>query len=709
MPSPDPTGQITRPPIRAGLVGAGSVSEYHAAALRALPGVELIGICDLDLARAEALALRFRVPGAFASLQEMAASLRAQGTPLDVVHVLTPPDRHASVTLEALALGLHVLVEKPLATSVEDCDRIAEAARVAGKTVGVNHSLLTDPSMMRALASARSGALGDILTVDYFRSSVYAPWRDGPLPPQYREGGYPFRDHGVHILYLMAAFLGEIREVDAWFHTNGDSDPNLIYDEWRAVVHCANGTGQFQLSWNVRPLQNVLVVQGTRGVLRGDMFSWTISTRRPTRLPKAIERAWHPLSEALRTLVQVPRSAVRVLRKKILPYHGLRAMVAAYYSALAAGEPAPVTVADARPIVEWTEKVARQADARKAGLLASFPQRLAGRTLVTGASGFLGRRLLARLLERLPEGERLRIMVRRPPAPELRRDPRLEIVFGDLGDAAAVDRAVDGVSLVYHVGGAMRGSAEDFHRGTSVATRNVLAAIVRQRAQGGVTPRLVYISSLSVLHWSAARPGVPAREDFPLEPHPERRGAYTQGKLEAERAVSEAVRTQAVPAVILRPGQIFGPGAPVITGAVALRVGSRLAILGNGRQILPLVYVDDVVDAILLAAERDLWNGEVFHLVDDAAVTQLQLAQRAAPAVPLARIPRHLVSLLALGVELLGAVLGRPMPVSRYRIASALAPIRFDCAAAREKLGWRPRVGVEEGLRRTLAAPSRPS
>ncbi len=685
------------PPFRAGLVGAGYISEYHVMALQKLPGVILAGICDLDPARAAVIAKRFGIPGAYGSLKEMAAAQR-----LDVVHVLTPPAYHAAVTLEALELGLHVFVEKPLATTVEDCDRIAEAARRAGRTVGVNHSLLRDPFVMRALDIARSGALGNVLTVDYFRSSDYPPWPGGPVPPQYREGGYPFRDLGVHALYLMAAFLGEIQDVQAWFTTNGSKpggDPNLLCDEWRAVVRCAAGSGQFQLSWNVRPLQSVLVVQGTRGVLRADLFSMAVTTRRSSALPKAIERAWNPLGEALSTLVQVPSNVLRFLRQKILPYQGLRTMIADYYAALAAGKPAPCTVQDARPVVDWTERVARQADEYKRNLLATFPQTLTAKTLVTGASGFLGKRLLARLLEQLPPGERLRIFVRRDPPASINNDSRIEVVLGDLGDAAAVDRAVAGTTLIYHVGGAMSGGPADYERGTLAGTRNLLAGIKKHGM-----PKLVYISSLSVMHWCAAKAGVPVREDFALEPHADRRGAYTQNKLAAELLVRQAVQDDFVPAVILRPGQIIGPGVEMLTPSVGRRAGKRIVILGNGRQVLPMVYVDDVVDAILLAKERNVWTGEIFMLVDSAGVTQEQLARFADPRASIVKVPRLFVNVLALGVEILGAMLRHPVPLSRYRVASSLSPMTFDCAAARQVLGWTPKVGVEAGLKKMRAA-----
>ncbi len=684
--------------LRAGLVGAGYICEYHVMALRAVPGVTLAAICDLDRAKAAAIAERFAIPGVYTSLKEMAAAEK-----LDVVHVLTPPAFHALVAIEALELGLHVFVEKPLATTVEDCDRIADAARRAGKTVGVNHSLLADPFVRRALDIARSGALGDLLTVDYFRSSDYPPWPGGPVPPQYRDGGYPFRDLGVHALYLMAAFLGEIRDVQAWFATKG-GDPNLLCDEWRAVVRCAKGSGQIQLSWNVRPLQSLLVVQGTRGVLRADLFSMAVTTRRTSPMPKAIERAWNPLREALSTLVQVPSNVLRFLRKKILPYQGLRTMIADYYAALAAGRPAPSTVEDARPIVDWTERVARVADEHKKNLLASFPQTLTGKTLLTGASGFLGKHLLARLLSELPEGEKLRVFVRRDPPASVKNDPRIEVILGDLGDAAAMDRAVAGVSLIYHVGGAMSGSPEDFERGCAAGTRNLLASIKKH-----AMPKLVYISSLSVMHWSAGVAGVPAREDFPLEQYPERRGAYTQHKLAAELLVRAAVKDDGVSAVILRPGQIAGPGTEMLAPSVGRRAGKRIVILGDGRQILPLVWVDDVVDAIRLAEKRSIWTGEIFLLVDAPMYTQEQVARLAEPNAPIVRVPRFVVNLLAIGVEMLGAVLRRPVPLSRYRVASSLSPITFDCTAAREKLGWSPKVGVAEGLRRMQAGgPPRP-
>jgi predicted dehydrogenase len=188
---------------RVGLIGAGYISEYHISALRRISNVEIVGICDLDETKAQSIAERFGLQ-TFPSLK----SLRDAGA--EAVHVLTPPSTHASLALEAIGLGCHVLVEKPLAEDPEDCVRIQRAADEKGVQVCVCHSLLYDPQVKRALERVRRGEIGRVVSVDYLRGSNYPPYSGGPLPPQYRDGGYPFRDLGVHALYLFEAFLGPI-------------------------------------------------------------------------------------------------------------------------------------------------------------------------------------------------------------------------------------------------------------------------------------------------------------------------------------------------------------------------------------------------------------------------------------------------------------------------------------------------------------------
>ena len=681
---------------RVGLVGAGYVSEFHIKALKRLPNVRIVGITDLDEARARATASKFGI-GYCSSLKTMAA----EG--LDVVHVLTPPHAHVPVALEAMALGCHVLVEKPLATSVEDCDRLAVEAQRRGLKLCVNHSLLGDPFVGKALALVRAGAIGDIIAVDYLRSSNYPPYRGGPLPPHYREGGYPFRDLGVHALYLMQELLGGIENVTADYQTSGlkDSDPNIHFDEWRALVRCAKGTGNIQLSWNVKPLQHLLIIQGTRGTIRADLFAMYLARRRHTPAPKAIERVVNALGESVSSAGQLTWNAAMFITGQIQAYQGLHNFVRSFYEALAAGAPMPAGVEQARPVVNWVERIARDADHAKSKFLSQYQSSTRPAVVVTGANGQIGRALVQRLIK---EDEFVRLFVRRLPAPEVLDHPQVEVVLGELGDPDAVDRALTGATAVFHLGAAMGGPWEAHEAGTVTGTRNVIDSCLKHKV-----PKLVYVSSLSVIDWAGHPTGQPVTETSPLEPHPQQRGHYTRAKLEAERIVRAAVQERGLPAVILRPGKIWSETGPLLDAAVGIRAGNRLVMIGDESIHLPLIHVNDVVEAIVLSTQSTFHEGEIFQFVDSDTMSREELA----------RLYRHsreqrlqtlglsmgVACFLARGVELLCKVLGRSAPISPYRLRSAYVGLAFDCAKAREQLGWQPRVSSAKVLRGLLKAP----
>jgi predicted dehydrogenase/nucleoside-diphosphate-sugar epimerase len=667
--------------FRAGLVGAGHIAEFHVHALKRIPFVEIVGVHDLDRAKADALAEKFGL-----KVLDGVAGLRAAGA--DVIHVLTPPHTHAAVATEALRAGCHVFVEKPLATDPEDCIRLVELGKERRLEIGVSHSLLYDPQVRSALEAVRRGQLGELVGVDILRSSMYPPYAGGPLPPQYRTAGYPFRDLGIHGLYLMEAFLGPIEHVDATWRAGG-GDPNLAFNDWRAQVRCARGLGQMQLSWGTRPLQHQIILQGTKGVLRLDLFLMFQAWRRPAPLPKPAERIVNALTDSLQPLVDVPRNVVAFARKQIRQYHGVQELVIDFYQALAEGHRPPVTAADAVSVVRWTEEVARAADRDYEARLRKFPIGAETPYLVTGANGGLGSALVARLRA---EGHRVRVMVRRLPT---RTEEGIEYAIGDLADPEAVDRAVRGAGCVFHVGAAMKGGWLDHQGGTIEGTRNVLTACRKHGVR-----KLVHVSSLSVIDWAGGEAFSPVDEQTPLEGRAEERGSYTRAKLEAEKLVA-AEAAKGLPAVIIRPGQIFGGRIPLMTAAVARRAGGRYVVLGDGEMPLPLVYIDDVVDALVLAAKSSLAGGEIIQIVDPEPWTQNQvLAEVVGPSARVVRVPRAAVMAIGRASELVLGLIKKQSPVAPYRLRSALALRRFDSGRASEMLGWTPRVGVREGIRR---------
>ena len=675
--------------FRVGVIGAGYVSAHHLRALKSLPALRISGIADLDLAKAQNVAKSFDLPEAYGSVEELLTS------GLDVVHVLTPPGAHATVAIQALQAGAHVLVEKPMAETPEQCDRMIAAAKASGSTLGVVHSSAFDPIVQRGVQIARSGGIGEVLSVDFHRSSEYPDWPGGgKLPPQYRKGSYPFQDLGVHGLAIAEAFLGPVQSADVDFRSTG-LDANLMFDEWTAMVHCERGQARLYLSWNVRPIRSQVIVHGTRGILEIDCFLQTCHVTRALPGPKFASSVISSLLNAAASLYEIPLNVLRFLTGRLPGSPGIHKNIQAFYTALQHGAALPVTPEDGRRIVAAMAPGCDKADQlRDAVRQAQLTPRLPAQLLVTGAGGLVGHALLRRLVR---EGAKVRAGVRRMPRDML---AGVDYVAGDLGDPEYVDNLVDGVGTVFHVGAATKGSAADFRRGTVAGTRNVIDACLRH----GVD-RLVYVSSLSVLE-HAVRPAGKVTEAWPLEPHADRRGDYTQTKLEAEQMVLAAVEDHGLPAFVVRPGVIFGPAVEPRNPAGSFAMFGRWVVAGNGSRPLPLVYLDDLVDALVLGASRPGLEGVVVNLVDAARVTQrefIEMVQTAHPGIRVSYVPISVLMLAAAGLELLGRVLRRSVPLSVYRVHSIVPLSGFDQTAASERRGWAPGVGVPEGLRRAFA------
>lgn len=679
--------------IRVAVVGAGYVANHHLAALRSVDFVELAGICDTNLEAARSMAARHSIPLVVADLAELLEQARP-----DVVHVLTPPASHAPIALAAMEHGCHVLVEKPMADSAAECEAMLAKAREKGVLLGVNHSDLFDPMIRKALDLVATGRIGKVLAVDILRSSDYPAYPGGPLPKLVTQGSYPFRDLGVHGLYTIEAFAGGISGLEVECSSTG-GNPSLQFDEWRASMRAGGAHGRLLLSWNARPMENRLEVRGTGGRIEVDRFLQVCRLHRDFPGPKFVGVALNAMLNAALDLARIPWNILRFATGSLAPSPGIRRGAVEFANSVRDHASPPFPGEAGLRLARLLDPVCAGPDAVR---LEQLHQRHAplppASILVTGANGFLGSALLDALRAR--GGAGIRILVRRPPPPGRFGDD-VQVVVGDLGDPEIVSHAVRGVDVVYHVGAAMRGSPGDFESGTLWGTRNVVRAC-REHGVG----KLVHVSSMGVLDHAGRRPGMAVSEEYPVEPHPDLRGAYTRTKLAAEREVLDAIRDHALPAVVIRPGQIFGPGAERTTPNGVITLAGRWVAVGSGGRTVPLVYVDDVVDAILLASERDRANGGIFHVVDPAEVTQGDYLAHARKhfggALRIIRIPQWLFMLPATALELAGRLIGRDMPLTRYRVRSLRPLAGIDVSQATEVLGWSPRVGVREGLRRTF-------
>jgi len=152
------------PQLTTGIVGCGLFGESHATALRGIPEVDIASVFDLDQDRAHAFAQRFGIPKVAASLPELLEES------LDTVHVVTPESRHRKAVVAALRSGKHVLVEKPFATNLEDCDAMAAAAKQSARILMVGHILRFDLRYGPLREEALSGTFGKVVSVSARRN-----------------------------------------------------------------------------------------------------------------------------------------------------------------------------------------------------------------------------------------------------------------------------------------------------------------------------------------------------------------------------------------------------------------------------------------------------------------------------------------------------------------------------------------------------------
>jgi predicted dehydrogenase len=193
-------------PLRVGLIGAGVIGRFRAQALAQIPSMRLVAVADEQQARARAIAPKGQELRCLARGEELAGS-----PDLDAVIVSTPPASHERLTLAALAAGKHVLCEKPLADSVEACERMVVAAKKAGRCLATGYTLRKSPAALLARKLVDDGEIGEIDHIRVFHGhkggSDFGPaW----ITDHAATGGGTLMDNGIHMIDVVRWFLGDI-------------------------------------------------------------------------------------------------------------------------------------------------------------------------------------------------------------------------------------------------------------------------------------------------------------------------------------------------------------------------------------------------------------------------------------------------------------------------------------------------------------------
>jgi nucleoside-diphosphate-sugar epimerase len=308
------------------------------------------------------------------------------------------------------------------------------------------------------------------------------------------------------------------------------------------------------------------------------------------------------------------------------------------------------------------------------------------RVFITGASGFIGRRLAERYREL---GSEVRGV-------DVRADDEHDVVAGDVSEAGAWQDQAEGCDVVIHTAARIGfgGDPAVYWKVNVAGTRHALDAAVRARAG-----RFVQLSSIVVFGNDYADG---ADETWPVRPTG---SPYTDMKVAAEQVVLAAHAAGEIPCTVVRPGDVYGPGSdPWATRPLeAIRSGA-FALPDGGRGILSPVYVDNLVDGIVLAASGPRAAGQVFTLTDGVGMEYRQffapyhewLGKRGPRS-----LPGGLMTALARPIARVAELRGGESDLNPQTVAYFRRRGTFSIRKARELLGYEPKIGFDEGMRRT--------
>jgi nucleoside-diphosphate-sugar epimerase len=319
--------------------------------------------------------------------------------------------------------------------------------------------------------------------------------------------------------------------------------------------------------------------------------------------------------------------------------------------------------------------------------------------LVTGANGLVGRHLTLALQKR---GDSVRALSSPTGDTTWLKQHDMTIFRGDIRMQDTLTEPMRGVDAVVHLVAETKkkwGPLQDSYAVNVTGTENVCRAAMATGVQ-----RLVHISTSAIYNMTVGRP---VTEDDPLEPLDD---PYCLTKAQGDKRVQRMIREDHLPAVIIRLGVLLGPGDRLNFGRLADRVRTGKGIIvGSGNNVVPFVYITDLVQALLLALDSEQAVGQVYNISNDQSLTQKQylsaIAQELDVAPPSIHVPYYPMYVAAYAAECISRLSGYRIPpvATRHGIKILGEDGHLSIDKARRDLGYIPQVPIREAVRLTVA------
>ena len=317
-------------------------------------------------------------------------------------------------------------------------------------------------------------------------------------------------------------------------------------------------------------------------------------------------------------------------------------------------------------------------------------------SLVTGATGFIGSFIAEELVKR---GQKVRALVRRTSKTAFLEKLGVELCYGDLKDPESVRRAVKGADKVFHSAAAVG----DWVLPREAKLTNVGGTkILLEAALEEKVKRFVFVSSLAVL-------GLRDHYKTPSNPPAEKTGdVYADSKIESENIVTEFGRKNNLPFTVIRPGFVFGPrDEKVIPRIVEFLKKKRYVFVGSGKNKVNMIYIENLAEAVVNASYSDKAAGQVYNITNESGMTMMDVVNMVADIWGFDKPDKHIPKSVAYGLcafmESIARLTGaKKAPLlNKTRLKFLTLNLDFDISKIKSDLGYKPRVDMLEGLKRT--------
>jgi predicted dehydrogenase len=324
----------------------------HIPALRRIKRADLQAVCDLDQDLAASVAESFGIPNAYGALDGMLSQEN-----LDVVEVCTPPRTHVTVAIPAMKAGCHVLLEKPMALDVKDCDKMIGAAKKHGIKLGVVHNNLFNRGFLRLKNLIKDGAIGEVTTVSIYWTTPPDEMLSQPDHWAHDLPGGLIGETGPHLAYLALSLMGEVTDVNVQA-TDVLGYGWAPFDNYTIALRGNGVLSAVSLSYANASNAAWIDVGGTDGVLHLDMLSRIVFRYQSSLNARSVAAATG--SMVWQTVAGMASSALhRVLGRDKAGY-GHETAIRSFFDSVSTGEEIPVSGADGRETTELVQEIVGQ-------------------------------------------------------------------------------------------------------------------------------------------------------------------------------------------------------------------------------------------------------------------------------------------------------------------------------------------------------------